>query len=91
MRTNLTSNLVNVCFNYLLIQGRFGFPALGIRGAAIATVLGTIVACGMSIASLFNKKSFVSIPYMIQNKIKVTAAAMKQIFNLEARADAFAL
>ena len=82
MRTNLTSNLVNVCFNYLLIQGRFGFPALGIRGAAIATVLGTIVACGMSIASLFNKKSFVSIPYMIQNKIKVTATALKQIFNL---------
>ena len=82
MRTNLTSNLVNVCFNYLLIQGRFGFPALGIRGAAIATVLGTIVACGMSVASLFNKKSFVSIPYMIQNKIKVTVTAMKQIFNL---------
>lgn len=82
MRTNLTSNLVNVCFNYLLIQGRFGFPALGIRGAAIATVLGTIVACGMSIASLFNKNSFVSIPYMIQNKIKVTVTAMKQIFNL---------
>ena len=34
MRTNLVSNTVNIIFNYLLIQGHFGFPALGIRGAA---------------------------------------------------------
>ena len=43
MRTNLVSNTVNIIFNYLLIQGHFGFPALGIRGAALATVLGTVV------------------------------------------------
>ncbi|MCR4618068.1 MAG: MATE family efflux transporter, partial [Lachnospiraceae bacterium] len=28
MRTNVTSNLVNIVFNYLLIGGNFGFPAL---------------------------------------------------------------
>ena len=38
MHTNITSNLVNVVFNYLLIHGNLGFPALGIQGAAIATV-----------------------------------------------------
>ena len=59
MRTNVTSNIVNVIFNYLLIGGNFGFPALGVRGAAIATVLGTVVGCGMSILSLFDTKSFV--------------------------------
>ena len=38
MRTNIVSNVVNVIGNYLLINGHFGFPALGIHGAAIATV-----------------------------------------------------
>lgn len=79
MKTNLTSNLVNVIFNYLLIHGNFGFPALGIRGAAIATVLGTVVACGMSIASLFDKDSYVSIPYMLEQKLFATRRALKDI------------
>lgn len=59
MRTNITSNVVNVIFNYLLIGGNFGFPALGVKGAAIATVIGTIVGCAMSIASMFHANSFV--------------------------------
>ena len=32
MKTNIISNVVNVFFNYLLINGHFGFPALGVRG-----------------------------------------------------------
>lgn len=79
MTTNVTSNLVNVVFNYLLIGGNFGFPRLGIAGAAIATVLGTVVACAMSIASLFRKISFVNIPYMIKNKLKATKKAFRDI------------
>lgn len=70
MRTNIVSNLVNMVGNYLLIQGHFGFPALGIRGAAIATVFGTVVACVMSVRSLFIHDNFVSIPYIIKEKIK---------------------
>ncbi len=59
MITNGISNSVNVIFNYLLIGGNFGFPALGIRGAAIATVIGTVCACVLSIASVLRKDSFV--------------------------------
>lgn len=70
MRTNVTSNTVNITFNYLLINGRFGFPALGIHGAALATVLGTVVACVMSILSILNPEGFISLPYIIRNKVK---------------------
>lgn len=34
---------INVVFNYLLIYGRFGMPRLGIRGAAIATLISRCV------------------------------------------------
>ena len=33
------SFFVNVFFNYGFIFGKFGFPALGVRGAAVGTVL----------------------------------------------------
>lgn len=70
MRTNVTSNTINIIANYLLINGHFGFPALGITGAALATVLGTVVASLMSILSITRPEGFISIPYIYRNKIK---------------------
>lgn len=72
MTTNVVSSVINVIFNYLLIGGNFGFPRWGILGAAVATVLGTVAAMFMSVRSLFSKDSFVSIPYMIEKKIRPT-------------------
>lgn len=60
MRTNVASNLVNIVFNYLLIGGNFGFPALGVAGAAIATVIGTVVALLMSVRSIMAPDGFLS-------------------------------
>ena len=50
MTTNMISNCINVVFNYLLIGGNLGFPALGIKGAAIATVMGTFATFCISVA-----------------------------------------
>jgi len=56
LQTNLVSSVSNVCMNYLFINGHFGFPALGVRGAAIATSLSFVFAFFVALASLFSKK-----------------------------------
>lgn len=43
MVAGIVSVVVDVVFNYLLIYGKLGFPSLGVRGAAIATVMSRFV------------------------------------------------
>lgn len=91
MRTNLTANLVNIVFNWLLIGGNLGFPALGVRGAAIATVFGYFVAFLMALFSVVRspdsflhfsfRKSFKLERRVMAPVIKVgSASAVEQLF-----------
>lgn len=43
MVAGVASVVVDIVFNFLLIYGKFGFPKLGVRGAAIATVMSRFV------------------------------------------------
>lgn len=40
---SLSTLLVNCCINYLLIGGNFGFPELGVTGAAIGTLTARVI------------------------------------------------
>ena len=82
MTTNLTSSIVNIVFNYLLINGHFGFPAWGIRGAAIATVLGTVVAAGMAFFSLFRMSSYIRFSGMRRLGIRMKKECVNAIWRL---------
>lgn len=80
--SNLVSSLVNMTFNYLLIYGNLGFPALGIRGAAIATVLGSLVATIMCTLSLTRKSSYINFKEIVKAKYAYSKEIAKSIQKL---------
>lgn len=82
MVVNISSNVVNIVLNFILIQGRFGFPKLGILGAAWATVLGTVVSFVMCIYALCNADRFLSFTYAIKEKNGLVKTVYKNIINL---------
>lgn len=61
MTTNLTANIVNVIFNYFLINGIWIFPKWGVAGAAVATALGNFVAFLMAVWSVIPKRRYISL------------------------------
>lgn len=61
LQINMVANVVNLILNYCLINGHFGFPALGVRGAAIATTIGNIIAFMIGVRSLLSKERFISL------------------------------
>lgn len=82
MYTNIISSIVNIFGNYVLIGGHWGFPKLGIKGAALATVFGTVVACVISILSLFRKEDFLSVFYIWREKLWRQYQSIKMILKL---------
>ncbi|MBE6610023.1 MAG: MATE family efflux transporter [Ruminococcaceae bacterium] len=58
MLVQLSGSAVNIVLDPIMIFGYFGFPEMGIKGAALATVIGQIVAAviGILINLRFNKE-----------------------------------
>jgi putative MATE family efflux protein len=63
MYVNTVSNVVNIFFNYLLIEGHFGFPRLEVGGAAIASVIGMTVGFILSITALTRRNGYLQLSF----------------------------
>ena len=82
MISNIIFCIVNVIFNYFLITGKAGFPAMGIDGAALATVIGTAAAFAFDAIVLMNDSLFVNMRYIIRNRIRTDKAAVKELADM---------
>lgn len=82
MRAGIAAVLVNLVFNYILIFGKLGAPALGVVGAAMATVLSRFVECG--IVMLWAHRHRQRAPYIrgLYRSLRVPAGLLKQILVL---------
>jgi MATE family multidrug resistance protein len=81
MYATLASNLVNVFLNYVLIFGKFGFPEMGIVGAAIGTVISRFIMLGYLWLLLIGREK--SKAYVTNLKLFVLNSKMiKKLFNL---------
>ena len=58
MYATIIANVVNIILNYLLIFGSFGFPKMGIVGAAIGTLVSRIIMVAFIWMLLKKKKKF---------------------------------
>lgn len=80
MKAGVAAVLVNLLFNYILIFGKFGAPAMGVAGAAIATVLSRFVECAIVVAWTHRHRE--RNPYVtgLYRSLKVPAGLAWRIF-----------
>ena len=79
--SNVVMGLVDILFNYLLIEGHLGFPRLEVTGDAIATVLGTAGACLVSVIAILKNRDFLSFRGMLRERISSNREGLKAIGN----------
>ncbi len=56
MAVSMVSFVTNALFNYLLIFGKFGFPQLGIKGAAYGTLIARTLEIILILYSIYSSK-----------------------------------
>ena len=79
MKAGIAAVMVNFVFNWLLIFGKLGFPRLGVRGAAIATVLSRVVE--LTIIATWTHTHLETMPFAdgVYKTLRIPQALMKKI------------
>jgi len=77
MVVNIAANIVNFLCHYLLIEGRFFFPALGVDGAAYAILISSAVGLVLAIYSVVKRGAYLRISW--RDSWRPDAPMMKSI------------
>lgn len=79
MTTQIVGAVANIILDPILIYGWFGLPALGIKGAAYATVIGQIISAIVGI--ILQKKRNQELSFTLDD-IKPNGKIIKEIFGI---------
>lgn len=82
----LIANVYNVIGDYLLIFGHFGFPALGVKGAALATGSAQLIALILSLAYLFFQRG--ALPFSLHSLFPLDKEVIRKLLKLSIPAGA---
>lgn len=66
MVVGIIRSFLNIFLDWLLIFGNWGFPALGLEGAALATLIANLVGCVILFYSLFLQGN---LPFLLNIKV----------------------
>jgi len=81
MYASIIANVVNVILNYLFIFGKFGFPEMGVVGAAIGTLASRLIMLGY--LWFLMSQHYKSRAYVLQIKLfKLSKRMLKKLLNL---------
>jgi putative MATE family efflux protein len=81
MAYNVGSNLINVFGNYVLIYGKFGFPQMGVAGAALSTTIARFIAFAAGIYVIYRSNNS-AIKLRVTDNYKIDLEIVKKIFSI---------
>jgi multidrug resistance protein, MATE family len=89
MITNLAGALVNIPLNYVFIFGKLGMPEMGIRGAALGTICGSLFT--LILLLIFYRKETSRGPYLVHKPWLFVPRIMRRLlrFGLPAGVEPF--
>lgn len=79
MKAQLIGAVLNIILDPILIFGLLGFPAMGVKGAAIATVVAQIISMLYIMVVLFRGENYITLNL---KKFKYNASIIKQILTV---------
>jgi len=80
MISQLTGAIFNIIFDPIMIFGLFGFPKMGVAGAALATVLGQMVAAVIGL--VLNVKKNTEIHYSLKKVLHPEGWVVRRIYSV---------